>query len=193
MEPDELERWYTDAAGFFRTMGFFAKYSGTSDQELALRLKDDVSRQWDEPWPPGAEKDAQLADMYLLSTDGERIWCADLESVYPGEHAYVRFVSGIATISRGAFRPRDIVEQWKGERGPVDVLFTVEGQRYTFVHKGGDMLDPSIIRTVNSAIKDTGIVLAACDNFGMPSFILALNGDEMARLTARGWRFWQSK
>src|SRR5512135_3225777 len=108
MEKKVLERWYIDAGRFFRAKGFFAKYLGLPDEALALRLKDDVCRQWDEAYPSGAEKDLQLADMYLLSTDLERVWCADLESVYPGENAYVRFLDGMAAISRGAFRPRDI-------------------------------------------------------------------------------------
>ncbi len=190
MEPNELERWYTSAVGFFRTMGFFPKYSGLTYEDLALRLKEDVNRQWDEPWPPGAEEDPQKADMYLLSTDPERVWCADLECVYPGENAYPKFLDGIAAISRGAFRPRDITEQWKGERGPVEVRFTVDAKRYTFIHKGGDMLDPSVIRVVNDAIKQSGTMFAACDNFGMPGFILALSRDEKAQLAARGWRFW---
>ncbi len=185
-----MDRWYTKAVKFFRGMGFFAKHSELSDKELALRLKDEVTRQWDEPWPPGAEKNPQTADMCLLSTDEERVWHADLESVYPGENAYVRFLDGIAVVSRGAFKPQGITEQWKGERGPVEVRFTVDGTSYTFVHKGGDMLDPSLLNVVNGAIKQSGVAFAACDNFGMPSFILALKRDEMARLAARGWEFW---
>ncbi len=190
MEQNDLKCWYINAARFFRNMGFFASRQGLSDEDLALSLMDDVTRHWDEPYPSGAEKDPQLADMYLLSTDAERVRCGDLESVYPGENAYVRFLDGIAAISRGAFRPLDTTEQWKSERGRVDVRFTVGGKEYTFVHKGGDMLDPSITRMVNDAIKDTGIGFAVCDNFGMPSFILALNRDEIARLAERGWSFW---
>ncbi len=190
MEQNGSEHWYINAARFFRGMGFFAKYAGSSDEELALRLRDDVSRHWDEPCPPGAEKDPQLADMYLLSTDQDRVWCADLECVYPAEHAYVRFLDGLAAISMGVFRPRDVTEQWSGERGPAEVGFTVGGKRYTFTHKGGDMLDPSVIRMINGAIKDTGIGFVVCDNFGMPSFILALKQDEMTHLAGRGWKFW---
>ncbi len=190
MLQKDVKFWYVDTARFFRAMGFFSKYSTLSDEDLARRLEADVCMQWDEPCPSGAEKDPQLADMYLLSTDAARIWCADLESVYPGESAYVRFLNGLAAISRGTFSPRDITEQWKGERGPVEVGFIVDGKRHIFIHKGGDMLDPSIVRTVNGAIKGTGISFADCDNFGMPGFILALTHDELGRLAARGWKFW---
>ncbi len=171
-------------------MGFFSKYSGMSDEELAFRLKDDVCRQWDEACPPGAEKDPQLADMYLLTTDEKRVWQGDLEFVYPGEDAYVHFLAWLAAISRGAFGPRDITERWKGERGPVEIEFSVDGKNYGFIHKGGDMLDPSIIRTINGAIKNSNIAFVACDNLGMPSFIVALTRDEKAELAARGWKFW---
>ncbi len=190
MEQNDLKSWYFDAASFFKGMGFFSKYSGLSDEEMSIRLEADVCRQWDEPCPSGAETDPQLRDMYLLSTDVERVWCADLECVYPGENAYVRFLAGMAAISRGAFSPRDTTEKWKGERGPVDVRFTSGGKTFTFTHRGGDMLDPSVIRIVNGAIRDTGIAFAVCDNFGMPGFFLALSSDEMRRLAARGWKFW---
>ncbi len=190
MEPNDLMRWYIDAARYFRPMGFFSKYSQFPDEAVALRLKEDVCRLWDEPYPPGSERHAQVADMYLLSTDAERVWCADLECVCPGENAYPQFLDEIAVISRGAFRPRDITEKWKGERGPAEVSFTAGGKRYTFIHKGGDMLDPSIIRTVNGAIADSGTGFVVCDNFGMPNFVLALSREERALLAARGWKFW---
>ena len=142
------------------------------------------------PLPPGAEDDPQRADMYMLSTDRQRVWQADLECVYPGEEAYVRFLNGLAAISRGAFAPQAIIERWKGERGPVEVQFAVDGTKYEFVHTAGDMLDPALIRTVNRSIQMSDVVFEVCDNFGMPNFILALTRDEKTRLTARGWKFW---
>ncbi|WP_128567244.1 hypothetical protein [Methanocella paludicola] len=190
MEPEDLKSWYVDAARYFRAMGFFSKYSGLSDEDMAARLMDDVCREWDEPCPSGAEKDPQLADVYLLTTDRERVWHGDLEFVYPGENAYVQFLNELAAISRGAFRPLDVSEKWKGERGPVDVEFTAGGRRFKFVHGGGDMLDPAIVRTVNEAIKESGVRFEVCDNLGMPNFIVALTSDERARLAARGWKFW---
>lgn len=190
MEQSDIKRWYIVTARYFRAMGFFLKYSGLSDEELASRIMDDVCRQWDEPCPLGAEKDPQLADMYLLATDTGRTWQGDLEFVYPGESAYVQFLNRLAAISRGAFRPLDVVEKWSGERGPVSVEFAVDGRRYKFIHRGGDMLDVSIIRTVNGAIKDRGIRFEACDNMGMPSFIVGLTQEEREKLAARGWKFW---
>lgn len=190
MERKDIKNWYIDSARYFRAMGFFSKYAGLADEELASRIEDEVRMQWDEPCPTGAEKDSQLADMYLLTTDRERVWHGDLEFVQPGENAYLQFLNGLAAISRGAFRPADIVEQWKGERGPVNIEFTAGGKRYQFVHKGGDMLDPSIIRTINDAIKSSGVRFVVCDDLGMPNFIMALTGDEKAKLAARGWKFW---
>jgi hypothetical protein len=190
MERKDVKIWYVDAARYFRAMGFFSKYSGLSDEELASRLMDDVSREWDGPCPPGTEKDPQKADVYLLTTDRGRVWHGDLEFVYPGENAYVQFLNGLAAISRGAFRPIYATEEWKGERGPVEVEFTAGGRKYKFVHRGGDMLDPAIVRTINDSIKDSGVRFEACDNLGMPNFIVALRPDEKARLGERGWKFW---
>lgn len=190
MEQIDLKRRYVDKARYFRAMGFFVKYSSLSDEEMASRILDDVRRLWDEPCPAGSEKDLQLADMYMLATDKGRVWQGDLEFVYPGENGYAQFLSELAAISRTAFKPRDISEKWKGERGPVDVVFDVNGKRFSFIHRGGDMLDPSIVRTINGAIKDSGIRFEACDNFGMPNFIVALTREEREKLAARGWTFW---
>jgi len=106
----DVKSWYVDAARYFRAMGFFSKYSGLSDEELASRLMDEVSREWDDPCPPGAGNDTQKADMFLLMTDRDRVWHGDLEFVYPGENAYVQFLNGLAAVSRGAFRPIAVSE-----------------------------------------------------------------------------------
>jgi hypothetical protein len=193
MDQSGISRWYLDAVRLFRAMGFFSRYSQLTDEEMAARVYGDVCRDWDEPFPSAAERDPQLADMYLLATDKERVWQADLECVYPGEHAYVRFLEGLAAISRGAFTPQSMFENWHGERGPVDVEFTAGETIYHFTHDGGDMLDPSILRTINRSIASAAIAFEACDNFGMPNFIVALTPDEKARLTARGWKFWQGR
>jgi hypothetical protein len=190
MNQNDIGLRYLEAAQFFRTMGFFSQHSAMADEALAARIENDVSREWDEPFPPEAESDPQRADMYMLSTDRQRVWQADLECVYAGEKAYVRFLSGLAAISRGAFAPQAIIEQWKGERGPVEVQFDVDGIRYRFFHTAGDMLDPALIWTVNRSIEMSGVVFEVCDNFGMPNFILALTNDEKTRLAARGWKFW---
>jgi len=52
------------------------------------------------------------------------------------------------------------------------------------------MLDPAIVRTVNDAIMDSGVRFEACDNLGMPDFIVALTPGEKAKMAERGWEFW---
>jgi len=101
----------------------------------------------------------------------------------------VQFLNGLAAVSRGAFRPIAVSENWKGER-KLDVEFSAGGRKYKFVHGGGDMLDPAIVRTVNDAIMDSGVRFEACDNLGMPDFIVALTPGEKAKMAERGWEFW---
>jgi hypothetical protein len=171
-------------------MGFFAQYGNLSEAELARQVKSAVARDWDTPFPERAMEDVQAADMFLLMADRNRAWYGDLERVYRGANAYVEVLREWSAISRGAFMPEAITETWKGDAGPVDVEFTLQGKRHRFMHTGGDMIDTRILALINRLIVPSGYAFEACDNLGMPSFILVLTKPEKARLTAeRKWRF----
>jgi hypothetical protein len=156
MPERDVDGWYLATIRYFRGMGFFARFVGMKDEELSARLKSTVIQQWDVPFPEIGQEDPQAADMCLLMTDSDRIWYQDLECVLPGERSYVSALQRWSAISRGAFKPEDITEAWRGNRGSVDVAFKLNGRKYTFKHGGGDMIDMSIIRMVNGLIKSTG-------------------------------------
>lgn len=190
MDEKEIDSWYIGSVRFFRAMGFFAQYGELSDADLARQVKSAVAREWDSPFPEEAVEDVQAADMFLLMTDRARVWFGDLECVYRDENAYVETLQEWSAISRGIFMPEAITETWTGEAGPVTIEFTLGGKGHRFVHNSGDMIDTGILMLINRLIAPSGYAFEACDNLGMPSFVLALTKPEKARLVAeRKWRF----
>lgn len=190
MDEKDVDGWYFNSVKFFRAMGFFMQYENLSDEDLSRLVKSLVVQEWDSPFPPRAMKDAQAADMFLLTTDRTRVWQGDIERIYRGANAYVETLKEWSAISRGTFTPEAITETWEGDAGPVILEFTAGGKRYRFTHSGGDMIDMAILTLINRIISPSGSAFAACDNLGMPGFILVLTQPEKARLiTERKWRF----
>lgn len=190
MGEKNIDDWYTSSAKFFRAMGFFTQYENLSDEDLSNQVKSIMVRDWDSPFPPRAGEDAQAADMFLLMADRARVWYGDLERIYRGANAYAGILQEWSAISHGAFMPEAIVETWEGDAGPVALEFTLGGKRHRFLHKGGDMIDMAILALINRLIAPSGCAFEACDNLGMPSFILVLTWPEKVRLIAeRKWRF----
>ena len=53
-----------------------------------------------------------------------------------------------------------------------------------------DFLNIAIISEINRLIGDSGYQFSVCDNLGMPNWVVALTGEEQARLRRkRGWSF----
>lgn len=190
MDEQDIDSWYISSARVFRAMGFFERYVNLPDADLARLLKSAVTQEWDSPFPDQAIVDRQAADMFLLMADRSRVWFGDLERVYRGADAYVGLLHEWSAISRGAFMPGGITETWKGDTGPVVVEFTIHGRKQRFIHGSGDFIDMSILGLINGLIAPSGYAFEACDNLGMPDFILVLSKAEKARLmTERNWRF----
>lgn len=186
----EIDSWYASTVRYYRDMGFFSQQKDFPVDDLVRFVKSAVARDWDEPFPPKAVEDAQAADMFALMIDKDRVWYGDLERIYRGADAYVETLKEWSTISRGTFVPETMAETWKGDTGPVTIEFTFRGQRQRFTHSGGDFIDMSLLTLINRLIMRSGYAFEACDNLGMPGFLLVLTPSEKARLISeRKWRF----
>lgn len=132
-------------------------------------------------------------DMFLLWPDQSRVWCRDLECVYPGEDAYATSLREWAAISRDQFAPEQIRETWQTDTDPVIVTFTVQGQRATFSHHSGrdDFLRLAILKLDNCQLRDPAYRFEACDDYpGDGRFVVCLHREERAQLQQiRGWTF----
>ena len=185
--------WLIASARYFQTLSFYVEYLDLPDDAVLDEIREAVRWHWDGPLPPDeAARDLQLADMVLLLGDRRRVWWRDLEGVFASEDAYVTTLTEWAAISRGAFAPEEIVERWHSEDGAADIEFMLGGQRYRVAHPNlrDDFLNIAIISEINRLISDSGYHFAVCDNLGMPNWVVALTGEEEARLRReRGWSF----
>lgn len=88
------------------------------------------------------------------------------------------------------FAPKQIQEVWHSDKGPVDVIFLLDGNKYTFVHQSGDFLEHEILQLINQALPNTSFSYEVATDFGDSNWISVLNQDEKKRLrTERGWHF----
>jgi hypothetical protein len=183
--------WLINSARYFQTLGFYTEYLDLPDDALPDEIREAIRWRWDGPFPPeGVVRDLQLADMVLLLGDRRRVWWRDLEGVFASEDAYVTTLTEWAAISRSAFAPEEIIERWHSEDGPADIEFVLGGRHHRVVHPNlrDDFLNIAIISEINRLIGDSGYRFAVCDNLGVPNWVVALTGEEEARLRReRGW------
>jgi hypothetical protein len=122
------ETWLVEHVRAFRALDFFRAQSALGDDELADYL---VRRQEEEDGPldPG---DPYVGAQILLH-DSTRVWFNDMEAdVCEENQVYAAMLVELGEISRGAFAPKDIVETWESEMGPIRVEFSHDGERHAF-------------------------------------------------------------
>lgn len=130
--------------------------------------------------------------MFLLMADKWRIWFRDLECVYRNADAYKEVVQEWASISQGVFTPADISETWVSEDGPIELAFTSQGVRHTYIHQDGrdDFINMDIVRIINGLLAGSPYKLEAADNLGDCRFIVTLSAEEKERIRRdRSWSF----
>jgi hypothetical protein len=169
------------------------EYLELPDDALLDAIRQAVRWHWDGPLPPQeVARDMQLADMIVLLGDRRRVWWRDLEGVFAGEDFYVTSLTEWSAISRGAFRPTQIIERWHSDEGPADIEFMLGSQRYRVAHPNlrDDFLNIAIISDINRLIGESGYHFAVCDNLGMPNWVVALTREEEDLLRRdRAWSF----
>lgn len=194
--PVDPEAWLLEAVRFFRELGFYAARAGRSDRQVASALRSRERarlRRQDAP-ASGAPFDpaGPHPDLDLLRWDEERVWWEDTESdVAPGNGVYVATFRRWAAISRGAFRPRRLREEWTADGLQVDVRFELDGaaQRLTSRDRS-DYLDLGFLRKINRLVQGSGYRFELHAAFDQTAFVTVLTAAEKRRLTReRGWRF----
>lgn len=172
-----------------QALGFYAGFAGPG---LALRhVKDYYGLDWPDVLA-GARTPAGL-DQLLLWPDERRVWCRDLEGVYPGEEAYATTLREWAGISRGLFEPQEVLERWHTPLGPVEVTWKAAGRAFRLDHPDGhdDFLHHlALMRQVNQGLRDPAYRFVACDDYpGDCRFVVVLHEREQRLLRGRGWSF----
>lgn len=132
---------------FYQDVGFF------TDSKAVNVLKrwtaemggfPDPSKRWD--------------DAYLLRLSVGDVWADDPEADVCAENrVYSEVLLEWANVSHGAFNPRDIDEQWEGEKGPVHLAFTLAGRpaKISPAYQN-DWIDLEVLRQINDLIAASG-------------------------------------
>ncbi|GGA15102.1 hypothetical protein GCM10008018_69870 [Paenibacillus marchantiophytorum] len=174
-----------DAAHYYRKFGFFQKDSQLTDQQFTDKFLAFYEGFIRADWNPfdSSEWYNEFAELYVLEQDKDRVWLKDTETdVLTGNERYVQALQEWSVISRGAFKPTDIVEKWNTDEGPVTVSFMLNGlQRTIHPEYMSDFLDTSILGEINEWIKETGyqFVEVVIDQ---EVFVTALSPDEKAKM-----------
>lgn len=190
-ETKETPRGFLlDCARFYRGLGFFAKHTALTDEQLA----DELERIRREEWEWHLDPDRIEDQLTLASWDKDRVWWEDAyEWLGDLETMYTDALRGWARISRGAFRPTDITEAWAGGEGPVTVEFSMDGVRYRLAPKIGEAtaesLDTNILAGVNGLIAPSGTRFVAVDTTDQTTCLVVVTPAEREALARRGWPF----
>jgi hypothetical protein len=187
---EDPQRWLLRALEFYRPLGFFARYAGLTDGEVARRLQTD--RLWADGSFPGQTYDPaephgyNHPDLDLLHFDVDRCWVADMEGDYiQGNDFYVRDFKAWAAISRGLFQPEDVKEKWRSEIGPAEISFKLHGKAHRITVQStvpDDVwLDAQIFVKLNKLMLDSQRGIAPENRV---AFCTADTGDQMIYVIA---------
>jgi len=98
-----------------------------------------------------------------------------------------------ARISRGAFSPSNVREEWQGEDedDPVIISFEMGGRTHRVEGKNlGDYFDLEILAQLDELIRPSGIQFAAHDTGDQTAYFVCLTDEERkAILKGRGVKF----
>ena len=189
-ETTETPRGFLlDCARFYRGLGFFAKHTALTDEQLA----DELERIRREEWERHLDPNDFMDQFVLASWDKDRVWWEDAyEWLGDLETMYTDALRGWARISRGAFRATDIVETWASPDGPVSVEFTMDDARYRLapvIEGSPETLDTNLLGPVNALIAPSGLRFVAVDTTDQTTCLVVVTPAEREALARRGWPF----
>lgn len=193
--------WVLETLEFFRSLGFFGYLSNQSRESWIKLVKVNYKyhSEAEEKFDNIIKLDNPEAGLLLLdpSCSMER----DLEAgVYPGEKVYLRFIEELAFISNNLFQPLGVVELWDSDLNPslakddpknrVTIKFKLNNQDYVFKSdlEFSDWIDDHVIRTINSAVKNTGYSYSVLAHM-FPVYYFFISDKQKSILQSRGWEF----
>jgi hypothetical protein len=180
--------WLLDSVHYFRNLEFYGQHADLSDEELAERVEMACVDKWGAVPDPGEPR----ADLKLLHSDQERVWWKNTEAEVREEHrVYVQALNEWTRISRGAFQPSSVSENWATAAGPVDVTYELDGSTTSlWPNYLRDSLDMTVLDRINDDLGETGCRFEVYEPFDETAFVVVLTPGEKAELEKeRGWQF----
>jgi hypothetical protein len=189
--PTEADlEWLVKFFDYYRGLGFFLAAGERTSQDLAR-----------ETWQETTEVNVKTREVMpkseewvLLARDKSRVWWQDAEAdVFEGNDQYVAAFDEWASISRGAFAPTNVVEDWQGGEmeDPMFVSFEMNGKVYRVQGTNyGDYFDLNILGGINQNLDPKGAKFASHSTGDQTGFIVCLTPSERDQiLRERGLRF----
>lgn len=186
--PAAPRRWLVETLRYYRDLGFFRHYADLPDEQLADRIEEMRQRETSLDFEPTDPK----AELELLRMDADRVWWKAVAArAKPGKGAYACALEEWGRISRGAFQPRDVREEWVTETGPVRLTLALDGEKRELQPAVEEArFDLEILGQLNRWIDLTGIRLEVFEPFDDTAFVVALFEPEKERLKReRAWSF----
>lgn len=134
----------------------------------------------------------QNAEIHLVRYDKNRVWWEQYEyDIIEGNQGYVKLLTEWSKISRGAFSPSEISEDWKSENGPLEVSFLLNKKKKALKPEvQNDWLDANIIKNINEMIKETGFQFYIYELTDSTLFVICLTKEEKKKLEdEKHWTF----
>ncbi len=108
---DVRER-FIESIEYLRKLGFFEEYSNLTSEEIFERLKEKSIIQIEkEDW--SKESDFEI-DRFVAIFDEKRVWGGEFDYP-PNPGVGLKFLNGLANISRGVFQPMNAREEYRLE------------------------------------------------------------------------------
>lgn len=183
-DPDEFRKWLQGKIPILRSVGFFAKESQLSDDELADRIMSEFTN------PADIDMDSCMNHPELVTLrDADRVYFTDYETDdVLSEEGYQCLFSRFSHISRGRFNPESVRAFIDEESKETKLSFEQEGKNFEFGLKyDGDWMDPTLIEKLNSTFAHTGFRFAIVGP-GDGLFVVVVNEEERKILRNKaGW------
>ncbi len=171
-------------------MEFYNDYKDKSTDELATTIISLFHEEW------GNKEEIifpdYYADIFLLKFDYKRVWWNDIEAdVCMENEIYTETINEWSSISRGLFMPKNIIELWKGEKGPIEISFNYQDRNYLITPKYcDDYIDLEILFQINKIVNKSNLRFELYDPFDQTAFIVGLSEIEKNKLQQeRKWKF----
>lgn len=129
---------FVESIEYLRRLGFFEEYSNLSSEEIFKKLKEKSIIQIEkEDW--SKESDFEI-DRFVAIFDEKRVWGGEFD--YPPNLGVgLKFLNGLASISRGAFQPSNLREECRIEEDKVLGLDTGFCRVYFVYKREGRMVE----------------------------------------------------
>ena len=136
-----------DVVRFYQDLGFF---TGADPAAVVQRYADNHGTR------PSAKK--PWHDVFLLAYSEGDVWAGDPEAdVCAYNEVYSEILPQWARISRGAFAPSGIQENWDDESGPITLTFELGGRQVSISPSyQDDWIDLEVLRQINALITFSG-------------------------------------